>query len=115
MTISAQELKRRLELRESISIIDVREELEFHTFNIGGENIPLGILLTEVNDLNYIKDQEIVVVCQRGLRSETARRVLASHGFNNVKNLTGGLHAWHRSQDPSITHIPKLNSNSPNQ
>ena len=97
MTITVQELKRRMDLQETIHIIDVRDELEFHSFHIGGENIPLGNLLAEINDLEYHKDHEVIVVCQRGLRSETARRVLASHGYSNVKNLTGGLLAWHKS------------------
>lgn len=98
MNITASELSERLINPESVRIIDVREELEFHTFNIGGENIPLGKLLAGVNDIEFNKEEEIVVVCQRGLRSETARRVLVSHGFGNVKNLSGGLLAWRRSQ-----------------
>ena len=98
MNITVKELKDRLSVHESVNIIDVREELEFHTFNIGGENIPLGNLLAEINELKYNKNQALVVVCQRGLRSETARRVLESHGYSNVKNLTGGLLAWARAQ-----------------
>lgn len=98
MNITVNELKHSLSLPGSVNVIDVREKLEFHTFNIGGENIPLGILPTEIDELNYNKDQAIVVVCQRGLRSETARRILKSHGFTNVKNLTGGLLAWQRAQ-----------------
>jgi rhodanese-related sulfurtransferase len=53
MNITVDELKRRLDLDESLQIIDVREQLEFHTFNIGGENIPLAKLLAEVNELDY--------------------------------------------------------------
>ena len=98
MNITLNELKRRLDLHESVQIIDVREQLEFHTFNIGGENIPLGKLLAEVDEIEYDRNQEIVVVCQRGLRSETARRVLAEKGFANVKNLSGGLLAWRKAQ-----------------
>jgi len=98
MNITVDELKDRLSVHESINIIDVREELEFHTFNIGGENIPLGKLLAEIDNLEYNKDQSLVVVCQRGLRSETARRAFESHGYINVKNLTGGLLAWTRAQ-----------------
>jgi len=98
MNITVNELKDCLSAHGPINIIDVRGELEFHTFNIGGENIPLGILLTEINELKYNKDEAVVVVCQRGLRSETARRVLKDHGYTNVKNLTGGLLAWARAQ-----------------
>ncbi len=96
MDITVGELKEKLQNTESLQILDVREELEFHTFNIGGQNIPLGILLREIEELDYTKDEEIIVVCQRGLRSETARRALESQGFTKVKNLTGGLLAWRR-------------------
>ena len=97
MDITVAELKSRLEMHESVQLIDVREQLEFHTFNIGGENIPLGKLLAEVDEMEYDTDQEIVVICQRGLRSKTARRVLESKGFTNVKNLSGGLLAWRKA------------------
>ena len=97
MDMTVAELKSRLEMHEPVQLIDVREQLEFHTFNIGGENIPLGKLLAEVDEMEYDTDQEIVVICQRGLRSETARRVLESKGFTNVKNLSGGLLAWRKA------------------
>lgn len=97
MNISVAELKQRYALAETVQIIDVREELEFHTFNIGGINIPLGKLPRVLDELDYSTDTELVVICQRGIRSETARRILTEHGFSNVKNLTGGLLAWHKS------------------
>lgn len=34
---------------------------------------------------------EIIVICQRGLRSETTKQVLTQYGYTNVRNLTGGL------------------------
>jgi rhodanese-related sulfurtransferase len=94
--ISAAELKEKLSGEQQISIIDVREELEFHTMNIGGENIPLGKLPQIIEEFEYPKDQELVVICQRGIRSETARRLLVLAGYKNVKNLTGGLLAYSR-------------------
>ncbi len=94
--ISAAELKEKLLNGKQFSLIDVREELEFHTMNIGGENIPLGKLTRIIDELEYSKDQELVMICQRGIRSETARRLLVSAGFENVKNLIGGLLAYNR-------------------
>jgi rhodanese-related sulfurtransferase len=102
-SITVNELHDRLKQDMIIRIIDVREPLEFHTFNIGGENIPLGTLLAQVSQLDYDKEAEIIVICQRGLRSETARRVIESHGFRNVKNLSGGLLAWRKGQFATIT------------
>lgn len=92
--ISPAELKEKLSQQKSIHLIDVREILEYHTFNIGGNNIPLGVLPGTLEDLEYDKEDEIVVICQRGIRSETARRLLVSAGYSNVKNLTGGLLAY---------------------
>ena len=94
--ISPGELKEKLSHNNSLKLIDVREELEYHTYNIGGENIPLGLLSNTFSDLTYESNDEIIVICQRGIRSETARRLLVSAGFTNVKNLTGGLLAYSR-------------------
>lgn len=94
--ISAAEFKRRSQEPFPFYIIDVREELEYQTFNLGGENIPLGSLLRNPEELDYMKDCEIIVICQRGLRSETARRTLVKQGYTNVRNLAGGLLAWRK-------------------
>ncbi len=91
MDISAAELSLRNQDDASLIIIDVREQLEYQTYNLGGKNIPLGMLISTLDEIDYEKDDEIIVICQRGLRSETARRVLAQNGFTNVRNLTGGL------------------------
>lgn len=96
MNISVIELQDRYKQSEIIHIIDVRNELEFHTYNIGGENIPLGKLMNVIDELDYNKNDELIVVCQHGIRSETARRILTDHGYLNVKNLSGGLVAWQR-------------------
>ena len=104
MDISAREFSARYQADGAFIIIDVREQLEFQTFNLGGSNIPLGVLLKDIEDLDYDKEEEIVVICQRGLRSETATRVLSQHGYKNVRNLTGGLLA-----------IQKLKTKTPTQ
>jgi rhodanese-related sulfurtransferase len=72
-------------------IIDVREQIEFQTYNLGGQNIPLGILIKNPEDLEDLKNEELIVICQHGLRSETARRFLLMNGFRNVRNLYGGI------------------------
>jgi rhodanese-related sulfurtransferase len=96
MNILPAELKQRLADQQSVNMIDVREVLEYHTFNIGGENIPLGKLPSVIEDLDFDKSDEIIMICQRGIRSETACRILSSAGFKNVRNLTGGLLAYNR-------------------
>lgn len=91
--ISALELKEKL---ATAFILDVREILEFHTYNIGGLHIPLGQLPERIEELEVELDQEIIVVCQKGIRSRTAQVLLEQAGYSNVKNLRGGLSAFHR-------------------
>lgn len=94
--IKASELIERLDAGEPVTVLDVREPIEYHTFNIGGTNIPVGKLIHEVDDLELEKDEEIVVLCQAGVRSKTAQAVLRQHGYSNIRNLTGGLMALRR-------------------
>ncbi|HEX7367020.1 MAG TPA: rhodanese-like domain-containing protein [Pelobium sp.] len=91
--IEAQELLELLKTPNEIQILDVRENLEFYTHNIGGINIPLGQLpqLLADDDLELDTRKTIIVVCQRGLRSKTAKQMLINCGYPNIRNLIGGL------------------------
>lgn len=103
MNISAAEFSSCYQESKSLIIIDVREKLEFDTFNLGGTNIPLGKLIRDIEDLEYSKDEEIIVICQHGLRSETARQVLSQQGYKNVRNLKGGLVAIQKLKSQTST------------
>ena len=98
MEIDAQTLLNRLQHGQDLNLLDVREEIEYHTYNIGGKNAPLSIFEANIKQLNYNKTDEIVVICKVGLRSETAQSILIQHGYQNVKNLTGGLMALRKIQ-----------------
>ena len=97
MDISAEEFKERLKHGETLNVVDVRDELEYHTFNIGGLNIPLGRLANEVNEYDWNKNDEIIVICKIGMRSNTGKLILQQNGYTNVKNLKGGLIALQKS------------------
>ncbi|WP_462265291.1 rhodanese-like domain-containing protein [Mucilaginibacter sp.] len=96
--LNAAELVERLNSGDLLTLVDVREPMEYHTFNIGGTNIPLGKLLADIEHLELNKAQEIIVLCKAGLRSATAQSVLQQLGYTNVKNLKGGLIAVQRLQ-----------------
>jgi rhodanese-related sulfurtransferase len=94
--INATELLTRLNNGEQLNLIDVREIIEYYTYNIGGRNIPLSKLEQSINELSYNKTDEIIVICKVGLRSETAQAILRESGYQDVKNLTGGLLAFQK-------------------
>ncbi len=94
MDITAEELKERITNGEKLHIIDVREDWEFEEKNIGAQLIPLGTLPTRFTELESIKDQEIIVHCRSGARSNNAKQFLAQKGFSNVRNLIGGIERY---------------------
>jgi rhodanese-related sulfurtransferase len=96
--IDAQTFNSRLKATEPLILLDVREEIEYHTYNIGGTNIPLSQLTEKLALISPNKSDEIIVICKAGLRSQTAQAILIQNGFTNVKNLTGGLLAMQRLQ-----------------
>ncbi len=96
--ISANELNVRLQNGEHLNFLDVRGRTEYHTFNIGGTNIPLPDLKDNLNKLVWNKNDEIIVICKAGLRSATAQSILELSGYKNIRNLAGGLLAWHKNQ-----------------
>ena len=98
MDIGANEMAECLEKHQPLHILDVREPIEFHTWNIGGTNIPIGSLEQNLDGLEWNKDDEIIVVCRAGIRSATAKSLLELNGFKNIRNLTGGLLALQRIQ-----------------
>ena len=100
--IQVEELKRRLDAREDIFVLDVREPHEYQIVNIKGHLIPLGDLPTRIHELD--SSREIVVHCKSGMRSAKAVDFLRKSGFKHAANLTGGILAW---ADRIDTTLPK--------
>jgi rhodanese-related sulfurtransferase len=96
--INAKEILERLQNGEHLNLLDVRGEMEYHTFNIGGKNVPLPHLQNNLEDLDWNKNDEIIVICKAGLRSATAKSILELNGYRNIRNLTGGLIAFQKNQ-----------------
>jgi len=98
--ISVIELEKRLKSGEKINIIDVREVHEYEEFNLGGTLIPLGELPGKLEDLEDLKDQEVIVHCRSGMRSNTAKQFMVQNGFSHVRNLIGGVMDWQSQFGP---------------
>ena len=93
--ISAEELKKRMDAGEEVHLIDVRQPNEHEEFNIGGLLLPLGQIQTmQVDEIEDLKDKEVICYCRSGNRSAQACLVLDTLGFKNTKNLQGGMLAW---------------------
>lgn len=93
--ITSDALKSRLDAGESVNLLDVREPSEREEFNIGGILYPLGrIRMMDVDELDDLKEKEVICYCRSGNRSGQACMILESLGFSNVNNLAGGMLEW---------------------
>lgn len=93
--ITVAELKSRIDAGEKLNIIDVREPDEYAEFNIGARLIPLGkIQSMQIDEIEDLKSEELIIHCRSGKRSATACLFLETMGFENTKNLEGGMLAW---------------------
>jgi molybdopterin/thiamine biosynthesis adenylyltransferase/rhodanese-related sulfurtransferase len=100
--ISVQELKKKLDAKEDVFVLDVREPHEYQIVNLGAPLIPVGEIAQRASELADKKNSEIVVHCKSGARSQKAAVALKQAGFTNVSNLTGGILAWAETIDPSL-------------
>ncbi|MEW6414890.1 MAG: rhodanese-like domain-containing protein [Pseudomonadota bacterium] len=77
-------------------LIDVRTEAEVAQGVIDGAiHIPLHLLPLRAADIP--QDKPVVIYCRSGARSAQACAFMASKGFSNMHNLSGGIMAWARS------------------
>ncbi|KIL46402.1 rhodanese-like domain-containing protein [Jeotgalibacillus campisalis] len=88
-TMTPQEVQKKLEAGEPIHLIDVREEDEVAEGMIPqAKHIPMGDVAMHLDDLN--EEDEYVLICRSGKRSENVGWFLHDHGYK-VVNMTGGM------------------------
>jgi adenylyltransferase/sulfurtransferase len=98
--ITVDELKKRLDNKDDLFILDVREPQEYQICNLNGYLIPLKDLPKRINELDTAK--EIIVHCKVGGRSRQAVEFMKQSGFRKVKNLVGGIDEWAELIDPTM-------------
>ncbi|HEU5341152.1 molybdopterin-synthase adenylyltransferase MoeB [Edaphobacter sp.] len=100
--ISVEALKKKLDAKENVFVLDVREPHEYQIANLGAPLIPLGTIESRLSEIAAHKNDEVIVHCRSGARSQKAAVALKAAGFTNVSNLTGGILAWADKIDPTM-------------
>jgi rhodanese-related sulfurtransferase len=92
-TITTDQLKTELKDKNK-QFLDVRTPGEFKGNHIRGfKNIPLH-QLDQKADKELSKEKEVIVICQSGMRSQQASKMLKKWGYTKVTNVKDGMSAW---------------------
>ena len=99
--ITAEELKRRLDSHDPITVVDVRDPWEVQICRLENSlHMPMEEIPFRIDELN--PEDEFVVICHQGVRSAAICDWMERQGYLRVKNLAGGLDAWARTVDPTM-------------
>jgi rhodanese-related sulfurtransferase len=101
--IKVEELKQKLDAREPVYLVDVRNPDEYEYCRLPESLlIPLPELPGRVEEVVSSENALIVVYCHHGVRSLSGAAILARAGHANVASLAGGIDAWSRFIDPAV-------------
>jgi molybdopterin/thiamine biosynthesis adenylyltransferase/rhodanese-related sulfurtransferase len=99
--ITVEDLKARMDSDKPF-VLDVRDPHEYAIVNLGVPQIPLGVLGERMGEIPVGKNDEILLHCRSGARSQKAALLLREAGYTNVKNVAGGILAWADRIDTSL-------------
>ena len=100
--ISVEDVKRKLDAAESLTLLDVREPWEFETARITGAKLmPMGDVPSRAHQ-ELDPDDHIVVMCHHGVRSMNVTVWLRQQGFENAQSMRGGIDDWSRRVDEKV-------------
>ncbi len=102
-TLTAAELKERIDAGEKLALVDVREPVEWDIVHIDGATlIPKDEILSGSGLAKLPQDRPTVLYCKTGIRSAEALAVLKRAGFADATHLQGGVTAWASQVDKSL-------------
>ncbi|GGM17868.1 adenylyltransferase/sulfurtransferase MoeZ [Nakamurella endophytica] len=102
-TISALQLKQKIDARENFLLVDVREPNEYDIVHIPGSVlIPKGDIVSGEALSALPVDRPLVLHCKSGARSAEALAVLHKAGFTDAVHVGGGVLSWIKQVDPSL-------------
>lgn len=92
----------------NLQLIDVRSTAEYAGGHIARtRNVPIDTLQRELANLKLDPSRPVIAICLSGHRSVPAYRLLKRAGFNDVRQLSGGMLAWWRDQLPTVKDAPR--------
>ena len=90
-----REIKRRMDGREKLTLIDVREDNEWARGHLpGAVHLGKGIIERDIEQAFPDKQAALVLYCGGGFRSALVADNLQKMGYTNVISMDGGWRGW---------------------
>jgi rhodanese-related sulfurtransferase len=100
--ITPEEVKAKLDRRETFTLLDVREPWEVETARMNEARLlPMGDVPSRAHQ-ELDPEDHIIVVCHHGVRSMNVTARLRQQGFDKAQSMRGGIDAWSRQVDASV-------------
>ncbi len=99
--LSPAELKKLIDSKEPIQIIDIREPYEYEYSHLEQSILmPMATVSDKISEIS--RELNVIIHCRTGKRAEAMIDYLeCTHNFTNLHNLTGGILAWSEEIDAS--------------
>ncbi|MBI3185922.1 MAG: molybdopterin-synthase adenylyltransferase MoeB [Myxococcales bacterium] len=98
--VSVDDVKRMIDQRRPVKLVDVREGEELSAGRLPGAiSVPRGFLEMRIEE-KVRRDEEVVLYCAGGARSALAAKTLKEMGYSNVASMAGGYSRWHDASFP---------------
>jgi rhodanese-related sulfurtransferase len=100
--VTPEEVKSKLDAKETLMLLDVREPWEFEAAHIDGAKLmPMGDVPSRAHQ-ELGPEDHVVVVCHHGVRSMNVTVWLRQQGFEKAQSMRGGIDAWSRRVDGKV-------------
>ncbi len=100
--ITPEEVKKKIDQKETFTLLDVRESWEVATASMPeAKLLPMGDVPSRAHQ-ELDPDDHIVVFCHHGVRSMSVTAWLRQQGFEKAQSMRGGIDAWSRQVDASV-------------
>lgn len=102
--IDVAELKEKLDQDSSLVLIDVRTAEEYNAVRVPHikARIDYQLIASQIDSLQFPKDQPVYLICRSGRRSLVAAKELQDIGYKYPINISGGTLAWDQAGFPLI-------------
>ena len=98
---TVDDVKKRLDRGEKVTLVDTREESEFAAGHVpGAVHLSKGVIERDIEKKVPDKSAPLVLYCGGGFRSALAADNLQKMGYTNVISMDGGMRDWRAKKYP---------------